>query len=371
MCFKLYVIRQIVTTMLFIIISLTFVIWLSQSLRFVDLVVNRNLSINTFIYLTSMLIPTWLSIILPIASFASMLFVYNKMTVDQEVLVMAAAGLSPIRLSQPAFFVAIATTALCFLLTTYLIPMSYRVFKDLQWQVRHNIANVIPHEGEFSSLGNNIIVYFRAFQANGNLFGIMVHDQRNPAKAVTYVAEKGIIVDTPKGPHIVMINGNRQEHEAENQSINILYFDYSIIDFGNNEQEKRNYRDISELFIHQLLNPTDSRNTSSSTASELIAEGYQRLTSPLLSISLTAIGLAVMLSTKFSRNRQSTKIIAAVLLAGTTESLALVSKYLVTKSPLMIPLMWLIAIVPLILSIIALSCVSLRTRRDQLIRIVS
>ncbi|AFX99088.1 hypothetical protein A1OE_904 [Candidatus Endolissoclinum faulkneri L2] len=368
MCFKLYVLRQIVTAMLFIIISLTFVIWLSQSLRFVDLLVNRSLSINTFIYLTIMLMPTWLSIVLPIASFASMLFVYNKMTVDQELLVMAAAGLSPIRLSQPAFFVAIATTGLCFLLNTYLIPMGYRVFKELQWQIKHNMENIIPREGEFCSLGDNITIYFHTFQANGNLLGIMLHDQRNPAKLITFVAEKGILVNTPKGPHAVMINGNRQEHEVKTKHINILYFDYYLIDLGKNEQEKRSYREINELFIYQLLNPTDSVNTNSS-ASELIAEGYQRLSSPLLPISLSAIGLAVMLSTKFSRHRQSTKIILAVLLAVATESLACVSKYLVTKSSPMIALMWLTVILPLILSIISLSCVRLRTRRAQVTRL--
>ena len=88
-----YLSGQIVTAMLFIVVSMTCVIWLSQSLRFVDLIVNRGLPIPSFIYLTLMLMPTWLSIVLPIAAFAATLFVYNKMTNDREMVVLAAAGL--------------------------------------------------------------------------------------------------------------------------------------------------------------------------------------------------------------------------------------------------------------------------------------
>src|SRR3546814_19498633 len=63
-----YLSGQIVTAMVFIVVSMTCVIWLSQSLRFVDLIVNRGLQIPSFIYLTLMLMPTWLSIVLPIGS---------------------------------------------------------------------------------------------------------------------------------------------------------------------------------------------------------------------------------------------------------------------------------------------------------------
>ena len=105
-----YLSGQIVTAMLFIVVSMTCVIWLSQSLRFVDLIVNRGLPIPSFIFLTLMLMPTWLSIVLPIAAFAATLFVYNKMTNDREMVVLAAAGLSPLRLAVPALVVAVATT---------------------------------------------------------------------------------------------------------------------------------------------------------------------------------------------------------------------------------------------------------------------
>lgn len=359
---NLYLVRQIVTAMIFIVVSLTCVIWLSQSLRFVDLIVNRGLPIHTFIFLTIMLMPTWLSIVLPIASFASVLFVYNKMTADREMVVMSAAGLGPLRLAQPALIVAVGTTLLCFLMTAYLMPMSYRGFKELQWQIRHNFENLILREGEFRTLGDDLTVYVRTREDEGTLLGIVVHDQRNEAKPVTLVAKRGALVSTPKGPRVVMAHGSRQERDVETGRVNILYFDRYTIDLGGAEQqEQRNFRDANELFIHQLLAP-GKRELAASNVNELIAEGHQRLTSPLLALSLTAIGLAVLLSGEFSRRGQAVRIIVAVLLAGIAEAAGLGSKYLAAKSPALIVVMWLAVLLPFALSLFALTRTRLRVR---------
>src|SRR3546814_10549227 len=101
-----------------------------------------------------MLMPTCLSIVLPIAAFAGTVFVYNELTNDREIVVLAAAGLSPLRLATPALVVAVATTALTYLMTLYLVPMSYRGFKELQFQIRHNFDHLVLREGEFRSFGD-------------------------------------------------------------------------------------------------------------------------------------------------------------------------------------------------------------------------
>ncbi len=359
---NLYLVHQIVTAMAFIVISLTCVIWLSQSLRFVDLIVNRGLPIHTFIFLTVMLMPTWLSIVLPIAAFSATLFVYNKLANDREMVVMSAAGLSPFRLARPALLVAVGTTVLCYLMTLYLIPMSYRGFKELQFQIRHSFENLILREGEFRSIGNDLTVYVRAREADGALVGIVVHDQRNAEKPVTLVAERGALVSTNNGPRVAMANGSRQERDVATGRVNILYFDRYTIDLASGgDPAQRTYRDQNELFVPQLLNPTEAI-ASPKDFDELIAEGHQRLTSPLLALTLTAIGLAVILSGEFSRRGQTVRILTAVVLAGGAEAAGLGSKYLAAQSPPLIAMMWLAVIVPFLLAVLMLNRSRLRAR---------
>ena len=45
--------------------TLVALIWLTQSLRFVELVVNRGLSFSVFLELTSLLVPGFVAVILP------------------------------------------------------------------------------------------------------------------------------------------------------------------------------------------------------------------------------------------------------------------------------------------------------------------
>ena len=56
----IYVLRQLIAPIGLFIFLLTCVIWLSQSLRLLDLVINRGQSAPTFFYLTLLMLPSQL-----------------------------------------------------------------------------------------------------------------------------------------------------------------------------------------------------------------------------------------------------------------------------------------------------------------------
>ena len=92
--FTRYVFRQLFVGMILVTAGLTCIIWLSQSLRFVELIVNRGVGVGTFVYLTMLMLPNFLTVILPIALFCVIVFIYAKMITDRELVVMRAAGVS-------------------------------------------------------------------------------------------------------------------------------------------------------------------------------------------------------------------------------------------------------------------------------------
>ena len=64
-----YIFRQLGLSLLAATSGLVALIWLTQSLRFVELVVNRGLSLLVFLNLTGLLIPNFVAVILPITTF--------------------------------------------------------------------------------------------------------------------------------------------------------------------------------------------------------------------------------------------------------------------------------------------------------------
>src|SRR5262249_26004066 len=61
-----YILRQCFGVMIFVTAALSAAIWLAQSLRLIDLIVNRGLSIEVFLYLALLILPRFLDIVLPI-----------------------------------------------------------------------------------------------------------------------------------------------------------------------------------------------------------------------------------------------------------------------------------------------------------------
>ncbi len=85
-----YIFRQLLLALIAVTSGLTALIWLTQSLRFVELVVNHGLSFGVFLRLTALLIPSFVAVILPITTFVVVQFVYQRLAGDRELTVMRA-----------------------------------------------------------------------------------------------------------------------------------------------------------------------------------------------------------------------------------------------------------------------------------------
>ena len=363
-----YLAKQLLFAFMVVVISLTCVVWLSQSLRFIDLIVNRGLPLPTFIYLTILLLPTWLSIVMPIAIFASSLYIYNRMLVDREIIVLVAAGLSPWRLSSPVVLVSLIVTILCYSMTLYFIPVSYQAFKELQFKIRHNYTDILLREGTFNAVGKDITVYIRERNLKGELSGIIINDERNSLESITVMAESGALSVTEKGPQVFMRNGNRQSRNTKTGQVGLLYFDSYTVDLsGLNSMSQRAWKDQNEYFVHELLNPRNETKNSK-RYKKFIAEAHYRITSPLLAIVLPILGLAVLLKGEFSRQGQTLRICSAVIVAGLVECTVLGSKFFVAQNAMLIPIMYGTVAAPLAIAFVSLisypSNLKFRPKRD-------
>lgn len=310
-CSFRYMTRLLIWPLFFIAVAMSGVIWLTQSLRFVDLILNRGLPAHTFFYLAILMLPMVMSVLLPIALFIAAVFAYTKMTMDSELIVLQACGMSQGDLARPALTVTAAVLGLCYLLNLYLMPMSYREFKDLQFSIRNNYSSVLLQEGAFNTVADGVTVYVRERHGDGELLGILVHDERIPEKPVSMMAERGALVQTPDGPRVLMINGNRQVIERSQERLSILYFDRYTVDFNTvSPSADDRWREPRERFIHELFNPTENINDQRN-ANNMRAEGHQRLASPLLALAYVMIALAALLAGEFDRRGQMRRILWA------------------------------------------------------------
>lgn len=307
-----YIARQLIHATVLITLSLTSIVWLMQALRYIDFIVNQGVSIGLFLKLTLLLVPWLVLTILPPAFFCAVIFTYNKLQSDSELVVMQSIGLDKWKLTKPALGVGIGITAIAYFIALYLQPLSYHAFRDTQLFLRNNYVSILLQEGVFSSPVDGLTVFIRERNDDGTLKGILVQDNRKTGNAITMMADRGILVQTPSGPRFLLENGNRQE--MNKGKLSFLNYDSYTLDISlYTNSNKATTPDMQELYLPELMryDNTVSEQENMKRQSEL----HGRILWPAYIITLTFIALAVILSGQFNR-RSGWKRMTVMAIAG-------------------------------------------------------
>lgn len=340
----LYIFRQVLVALVAATGGLTALIWLTQSLRFVDLVVNRGLSLLVFLHLTGLLIPSFVAVILPITTYVVIQFTYQRMATDRELTVMRSAGLSPWALARPALAVALLATILGYILSLWAVPASLNDFKRFQWEIRNRLAAFLLQDGVFTPLSDKLTVYIRSRGQDGTLHGVLVDDARNPSAHATILAERGRLIDGPAGPRVLLLDGSRQEIDHQTGRLNMLTFKQNEIELADaTKDETARPADMSEVPLGDLLHPHPYFERD---RSKWLAEGHKRLTTPLTTLSYAMVGLFSALGGIFRRHGGIARPLVTVGAMVLLLALGLAFGTLGARDNSLLFLMWLHAVLP-------------------------
>jgi len=362
-----YILRQCFGVMVFVTAALSAAIWLAQSLRLIDLIVNRGLSIEVFLYLALLILPRFLDIVLPIGVFIAVLFTFNRLTLESELIVMRSAGLSHLELAKPVLILAGIAFLVLMSLSAYFLPASNRAFKDLQFEIRNRFVASLLQEGTFTTISDKLTIYIRGRDERGELVGLLINDNREPQRPVTILAERGVFADTPAGSRIIMVNGNRQQFDPETRKLSLLTFDRYTLDLDSlHDAPVVRFREAQERFLDELFYPP--ADTDPALRLGLIIEAHQRILIPLSALSFSLIPLACLLPGEFNRRGQLKRTLLAIVIAFLYELLDIGVNDLASRSAAAIPLMYAINLFPFIfgLAILLRRNVKLGFRRPRL-----
>lgn len=346
-----YMFRQAVLVTLSVCVVLSFAVWLAQALRLIDLIVNRGLSVGVFLHLAILILPRFIDAVLPIAVFAAVLFVYNKLNTESEMVVMRAAGISPFALARAALITGATATVLLYALSLYLLPAANRAFKDLQFEIRNRFTSVLVQDGVFNTISNRLMVYVKSRAPNGELVGILIYDNRQPTKPVTVFAERGAIANTPHGPRLLLINGTRQQRNTSNGHLSVLRFDkYTLELSGFENAPGTRDRQVDEWYTGHLIAGL-RKHEDPDLRRAVLVELNMRLAGPLTALTMALMPVACLLTGEFNRRGQARRVAVAVLLALTIEIIDVALKNLATRSVVALPLIYANILVPLLASL--------------------
>lgn len=359
-----YIFRQILGPFLFFVIVFTGVIWLTQSLRVIDTVVNAGQSAIVFLEFTALLLPLVLSIVLPVALFSAILFAINRLFTDSEIVVMLASGLSGTSILRPVVAFSALVMLLVYGLTLYLMPTAQREMRDRISEIRGDVAAAFIREGAFLTPISGVTVYLRETGDTGEMFGVFVQDERDPDNQITYTAQRALLIRDDQGTRLVMFDGVAQTQlESSSGGLSILRFEqlaYDLTQFQDRDPTRA--RKPSEMFLNELL-AVDETNAGVRPVSEYKAEAHEALSAPLYVIALPLLAVAFVISAGFRRQGFTGRIVLAVVASVALRLCGLALKSAATGAEPLWPLLYIPPVLGCMLALGMLSGQRLFPRR--------
>jgi len=307
-----YIFRTTFGAFVVILVSLTAVIWVTQALRDIDLMTNQGQSILVFVGITGLIVPLLILVIAPIALLIAVAHTLNKLSTDSEIIVMNAAGMSPWLLFRAFLSVAVAVSILVMAISAYFAPKGLRMLGERLTEVRADVVSNLVQPGRFATIENGVTMRIRERRSNGQLAGIFLDDQRDPAQRVTMIADDGELLDNAKGTYLILQNGMVQRFEAKQRDPTMVVFDRYAFDLSQLTGQHAVKYSIRERYLWQLLFPDPKDPLYTEQPNQVRAELHDRLIAPVYPLAFAVIAFAYLGAPRTNRQSRTISMLGAI-----------------------------------------------------------
>ncbi len=308
-----YIFRTTISAFLVILVSLTAVIWVTQALHDIDLMTTQGQSILIFVGITGMIVPLLILVIAPIALLIAVAHVLNKMSTDSEIIVMNASGMSPWILFRAFLAAAVVVSILVMAISAYFAPKGLRMLSDWLTEVHADVVGNLVQPGRFTNIASGVTMRIRERRSNGQMVGIFLDDQRDPAQRVTVIADVGEVLNSPSGTFLVLQNGMVQRFEAKERDPTMVVFDRYAFDLSSLIPGRQAITySIRERYLWQLLFPDPNDKLYVNEPNQFRAELHDRMIAPIYPIAFTVIAFAYLGAPRTNRQSRTISMLGAV-----------------------------------------------------------
>ncbi len=312
-----YILRQMWTPFVFATIVVTAIVWLTQSLQRIDILVEHGQTLTMFGWLTLLIVPSLLAVIIPFGLFAAAIFALHRLHSDSEIAVMFAAGVSRSDVARPILLITAIGALATLWINIDLMPRSYRLLKQEIADIRADFASAVLRSGEFLTVADGFTVYVENAKPGGQFSGLLIHDYRDGDHAETYMAQKALMRETGIGPVLYLSNGNIQRVNNKTGEVEIVFFDRTAVNIGQIDRDTDVLQlEMTERYVGELFNPDLTQSYDRENAVRLIGEGHGRLASPLYAFAYVLIAICALIGGPYDRRGYAFRIVVACAAVG-------------------------------------------------------
>ncbi|MCC6822017.1 MAG: LptF/LptG family permease [Verrucomicrobia subdivision 3 bacterium] len=203
---QLYLLRQVIVTLVMTLLVFTFVLLLGDVLKeILGLLVNRQASLGVVAKSIGLLIPFIWVFALPMAMLTSTLLVFGRFSADQELTAARASGISLVSLIAPILGLSLALCGLSAMVNLEWGPRSRMAYKDILFRFTAEIttSRLLPEGRHIRDIPG--YVFFIGKNRDGQLEDVMIYKLASGTNDVATIhAARGKLEINPTNQTYVM-----------------------------------------------------------------------------------------------------------------------------------------------------------------------
>jgi lipopolysaccharide export system permease protein len=226
--FNIYILKELIITLLISIGVLTFILVLSRLGKMADLVINKGVGFVDILLIIVYSTPPYLTFTLPMAFLLSIIVVLGRLSSENEILVLKSSGVNLKNLFVPIVILGLFITFCGLLNTNLLLPKSGQLFRNTLINVIKKGISIDDKEGVFNDTIPGIVIYIDKVDTQKKfLSGVVISDDRDKEVKQTVSAKKGFMNINPDtlDLYFALENGNLHRWEKTNDIYRTIAFD--------------------------------------------------------------------------------------------------------------------------------------------------
>ena len=366
MQFDRYLFGQMIRTTIAVSVTLVGIMWLFQTIRLLEVVINRGAPISNFLLMSVTVIPLWLTIAVPVSAFVAVIWVFQRAVADRELLVMQASGRSALQLARAPLALGILLTLVLIVNSVMVLPQSFGIYKRVQFEVRNSISTVMLQDNVFIDVVDGLTMLIGEKLDDGLAKDLFIHDERTEGKVITMTARVGQFVERDGLPAVILQEGERIELSKSGDSGATLLFDTHTVTIAPKDKTVSSQMpiDMNEDTISNLLNPEKSPYPH--YFNQRRAEGHYRIVSPALALVLILIATVGALFGQVRRHTWSKRTLLMIVGSIVSISALVSSRSLATSLPSTVPLLYASVLVPSLIMLVMLTLPSIASPKSNI-----
>jgi len=301
-----YIFRELIFPFLNSLFFLTFVFLMTRIPEIANMVMNYNVQISSILIMIVFTLPRFLEFTIPMSVTISILLTIMRMSGENEILALKAAGLSLYKLLPPVLVFCFLGMILTLWMTLVALPWANLSIRLKNIELARSGIDMVLQERQFNSQIDNLMIYVSHADINNHtLKDILIEDRRTKGVVSISAAPSGKLIHKKNSLvyTLRLYNGIINQVNFEQGSVNNIQFEnYDItIDLtAMGSDGDKITKQFDEITLIELIRRIRTGIKNKASLNEALMELNEKFSVPFACLSLGLLA--------FSLGTQSTSL---------------------------------------------------------------